>query len=66
MKMASFVFGVLGFLLVLLAVFGRFHHEPTVTILDVPFAASSVLLGANTLLLIAILLGQWKLPEKKS
>lgn len=66
MRVASLIFAVLGILVVILAFIGRFHGPPTVTILGIKSAATNLLVLANTLLLIALFLGQWKPPEKKS
>jgi protein-S-isoprenylcysteine O-methyltransferase Ste14 len=56
MKIVAQVVGVVGVLVALLAVYGRFHHQPTLTLQGHTFAAGSVLLLANTLLLVAAIL----------
>jgi hypothetical protein len=65
MKTLSLIFAGLGVLTVVIAFIGRFHGAPSVTIFGVHSAASHIIIIGNTLLLIAIFLGQLKPPDKK-
>jgi hypothetical protein len=44
----------MGVLLAVLAVVGRFIKEPSITLIGQRFQASTVLIAANTLLLLAV------------
>jgi hypothetical protein len=54
MRPISRLAGLIGMLLILLAVIGRFYQEPTITLLGHRFKALSVLVMANTFLVVAI------------
>jgi len=54
MKVLSCFIGVIGILLVIYAVVGRFVGDPSVLGFVFPLETKTVVLGANTLLLIAI------------
>ena len=56
MKLLSKLAGLAGVLLAAWAVIGRFRGPPTLSAFDDYFASSSILLLANTLLLLALLL----------
>lgn len=62
MKMASWVMTVAGILVFAGAVYGRFHGPSTVALAGRLFSASSLVLVANTLILLGIVAGQ---HEKK-
>jgi len=64
MKGASKLVAVIGALLVLLSVVGRFWAEPNVCWFGQTFAAGSVLLLANTVLLAAVLMQLLGSPQK--
>jgi hypothetical protein len=65
MKAVSIIVGVVGLLVAILAAVGRFHGPPSVTAAGCTFAASHVLLAANTVLLVAVWLAVLGQPEKK-
>ncbi len=46
--------GALGVLLALIAIIGRFVKQPSITLLGWTFQASSILILANTFLLLAV------------
>ncbi len=50
MRTISRVAGLLGILLLFMAVVGRFHQEPTLTIIGQRFRALTFLVLANTML----------------
>ena len=54
MKFLSALLGLVAMLLVIYAILGRFYGEPSVGGYIFPLDAKTVVLGANTLLLIAI------------
>jgi len=54
MKTLAWLIGLAGILVAALAVFGRFCNAPTISFGGHSFAASTFLLVANTLLLIAV------------
>jgi hypothetical protein len=56
MKQLAWLAGLAGMLAAAMAVCGRFRGPPTISLLGQQFAAGSVLLVANTLILIGILL----------
>ena len=56
MKCLSAVFGWLGVVVVILAVFGRFFGQPTIHFGSIKSSASHVLVAANTLLLLSLFL----------
>jgi hypothetical protein len=57
MKMLSWLCAATGIVVLLLAVYGRFHSAPSITIMGHGFAGSTVLLGTNTLLLLSVVFG---------
>ncbi len=65
MKLVAKMLGVLGILVAIVAVVGRFYNKPTVTLLGHSFAAGSILLVANTLLLLAVLVACLKCEEER-
>ncbi|MFH0953099.1 MAG: hypothetical protein V1873_02085 [Verrucomicrobiota bacterium] len=65
MKMLSWLVGVLGVLVILAAVYGRFHGPPSVILAGYSFAARSVLLAGNSILLVGLWLGLVDLQTKK-
>lgn len=65
MKKASLVVAVLGLVAILLAVYGRFHGAPTVTIMGCAHTASTMVLAGQTLFLIAIFIAVWDLQARK-
>ena len=65
MKTASIIGGIAGLLVVLVAVIGRFHGAPTVTLMGYKFDASSVLLAGNTVLVTAAWMGMLSLLDTK-
>lgn len=56
LRLASFVFGAVGIVLFIYAIVGRFVNGPTVLGYVYPLDAKTLVLGANSLLLIAIFL----------
>ena len=56
MKQLAWLVGLAGMLGAAAAVYGRFHGPPTIALFGQTFAAASILLVSNTLLLIGILL----------
>lgn len=56
MRIVSWVLGALGLLAVAVAIVGRYHSVPTVTVFGLVHSASTWLLAGNTLLLTAIFL----------
>jgi hypothetical protein len=65
MKVASVVVGVLGVLVIALAVIGRFRGVATVTIMSNTFTASAVLLAGIALLVGGVWLAVLALPDRK-
>jgi len=65
MKCASRVVASLGVFVFLLAIIVRFLAGRSISLLGVTTDASHLVLGANTLLLIALLLRTQDTPEKK-
>lgn len=65
MKLASQAVGLAGVLLILVAVFGRFHGPPTITVFSHQFSAASVLLMGNTVLLLAVFLALLNMQANK-
>lgn len=65
MKILSLICGTLGILVVIVAVVGRFHGPPSVTIFGIQSSATHVLVAGNALLLIGLFLHQLKPCEKK-
>ena len=65
MKIVSQIVGLLGVLVALFAVFGRFHGAPTIGLAGHHFAAGSVLLVGNTLLLAGVFLALLEMQTKK-
>ena len=65
MKILSWVLGVLGVLVLLGALYGRFHYDPTVVIAGQKYAASSVVLVGDSLLLLGVFLGIVELQTRK-
>ena len=55
MKIISLALAILGALLILLAVAGRYYDASTVTLMGNRHAAQSLLLAANSVLLLGIL-----------
>ncbi len=64
MKVVSFVAGVVGLLVVVLAFVGRFHGPATVTVLGTTHHASTLILLGNTVLLCACWLALMGRKEK--
>ena len=65
MKAISAIVGVLGLLVILAGVIGRFKGSPAVWVFGHAHTASAIILAGNTLLLTAIWLGLVA-PEKKN
>lgn len=65
MKMVSQIVGAVGALVVLLSVYGRFHHQQTMTFMGQHFAASSVLLLGTAILVMGVFLATLSTQEKK-
>lgn len=65
MKLVPKVVGVVGALVVLASVFGRFHRLRTINLGNYEFAASSVLLLGTALMVMAIFLALLSLQEEK-
>ena len=65
MKKPATAIGILGVLVTLWAVVGRFHKADTVMLGDYQFAAGSILLAGCAVMLVAVLLGVLGLYEKK-
>lgn len=65
MKIVSQLVGLAGALVVVLAVFGRFHGPSTMTVLGHTFSAASVLLMGNTLLVLAVFLMLLNMQRQK-
>ncbi|MBN1269709.1 MAG: hypothetical protein JXB04_08990 [Kiritimatiellae bacterium] len=65
MKTASMIVGAIGILVTLAAIIGRYRAACTVTFMGRASEASSVLLAAIPILLIAILLAVLGVCEKK-
>ncbi len=57
MKATSFIVGIIGILVLIAAMYGKFHAASTLYFMGKYFAASTVLTVGNSLLLIAIFLG---------
>lgn len=55
MKALSWILGLVGLVVVVLAVLGRFYHLPTITLMGQSHAAASVILVGNTILLLGVL-----------
>ena len=64
LKQASVLFGLLGVLMALMAVYGRFHGAPSMEVLGIVYAPSKFLIAANTLLLIGVSLGVLNLQNR--
>ena len=64
MKKAVMALGVLGMMVVVFAIVGRFHYAPTICWGGFKFSAGSVLLFGNTIMITAILLRVLFLQEK--
>ena len=65
MKTVSQIVGAVGVLVVLMAIYGRFHGAPTVALHGHIFAAASVLLMGTAILVFAVFLAVLGLQEKK-
>jgi len=65
MKLVSQVLAVIGAIAVLLAVYGRFHGAPTITLQGRHFAAGSLLLVGNTILLLGVFLALLSKQDRK-
>jgi hypothetical protein len=65
MKVASWIVAAAGIVVILLAVYGRFHTAPVITIGARQYTASTFLLVGNTLLLISVFLGMLGFQTKK-
>ena len=65
MKTASQIVGVVGILVILMAIYGRFHGAPTVALHGHLFAGASVLLMGTAILVIGLFLAVLGLQEKK-
>ena len=63
MKAVFWIAGVVGLLVVLFAVIGRFHGPATVTVLGRLFEAKSLLLVGNTILLVGLYFGLLGKPK---
>jgi hypothetical membrane protein len=63
MRIGSVICGLLGILVVIIAVIGRVQVGPTVKIFGAP--STHLVVAGNTLLLIGIFLGQLRPPDKK-
>jgi len=63
--MVSQIVGVAGAVVVVLAVFGRFHGPVTMTVLGHTFSAASVLLMGNTLLVLGVFLALLNMQRQK-
>ena len=66
MKALSMIAAAAGVLVILLAVVGRFHGAPTVTIMGSCHTAGTFLMLGNSLLLLAVLLSVWALGPRRS
>jgi hypothetical protein len=64
MKTLAWWIGVGGILVAAAGVFGRFFRLPTIAIAGYSFSASTFLLLANTLLLVAIFLAVCSRPRE--
>ena len=64
-KMISWIVGAVGVLLILFAVYGRFHGAPTIRILGHDHAASAFLLIGNAVLLIGLYAGLYGLQTRE-
>ncbi len=58
MKAGAWLSALLGVLLFVGAVYGRFHGASSVTLGGRMFSASGIMLAANTLLLLSIIVAQ--------
>jgi hypothetical protein len=65
MKSVSRIVGSLGVFVFLLAIILRFQGGQSIHLLGIMTSTSHLVLGANTLLLIALLLRTQETPEKK-
>lgn len=65
MKILSWLVSVLGILVLLAAVYGRFHSAPSIALAGYSFAARSVILAGNSILLVGLWLGLVDLQTKK-
>jgi hypothetical protein len=57
MRFLAWLSGAAGVVVLLLAVYGRFHNAPTITWMGQPFAGATFLLAGNTLLVLGAFLG---------
>jgi hypothetical protein len=65
MKSVSWFAAALGILIILVAIVGRFHGAPSVTLFGSRHTATTFLLAGNTLLLLAIFLAAAFPPPKQ-
>ena len=66
MKKVSWALGVLGILIGIVAVVGRFHGQSAVWILGHAFTAGAILLVGNTVLLLGLFAGLIELQRHAS
>ena len=64
-RLISRIIGAVGVLLILFAVYGRFHGAPTIRILGHDHAASVFLLIGNAVLLIGLYAGLYSLQARE-
>ena len=65
MKTVSQLVGAVGVLVILMAIYGRFHGAPTVALFGHLFHGSSVLLMGTAILVFGVFLAVLGLQEKK-
>lgn len=65
MKILSWVVSLAGLAMLALAVYGRFHDEPTMTLMGQTFAGGTLLLAGNSILLVGVWLGLVDLQTSK-